>query len=586
MRRPWFIAALALAAVACLDFNNALSHYCPGACADGGTDGGLDFTLSFNPSSVVLVAGGTQTVQLTVTRGTYAGDVAVALSQSSLPPQVTATSTTVVAGSTTGSLTLSAASTAPSASSTATVTATGDRTKSFSLPVAVTGLWNLTVDLVGVPSGTSPSVTVAGPNNYTNSLTGTTALTGLVAGNYTVTASAIRSTDSIVASWYKASVTGSSVVNVGQTSTVTVTYTVQQGSGHLWIVDNGAGKMLGYSASQLHTVYPRDAGPVAADVQLTVDPTSQPEPYSPAFDSSGDLWLAVAGSLAGPVGQVVYHYSQTQLATGSVVPRGRIAFPGWSPEALAFDKSGDLWVADGFQKKALYKLSGPWVSDAGYFSADGGVPTPIPLVTIQAVGPYDLTNSFIAFDSAGNLYATRSDFVFGGTLASSRLLKFTPNQLTHSGTLTPAATIYVSDSWTPDGGLANPQGIVFDKNGYLWITNYGWDPNGGSPQVIKISPTDLQSAAGTTTVAAITHLVSPDLSLYGAAGIALDESGDLWVSSVAAPVVYEFQVGALTTPGFLSLSPDNILASTAPLNLPFFVEMVFAPSAPGTPLAY
>jgi predicted phage tail protein len=50
---------------------------------------------------------------------------------------------------------------------------------------------SLTVTIAGLPPGTSGAVTVTGPAGYSQSVTGTTTLSGLAAGVYTVTAQSV-----------------------------------------------------------------------------------------------------------------------------------------------------------------------------------------------------------------------------------------------------------------------------------------------------------------------------------------------------------------------------------------------------------
>ncbi len=67
-------------------------------------------------------------------------------------------------------------------------------------------------------------------------------------------------------------------------------------------------------------------------------------PNSLAFDSSGDLWVANFGD------RTVVEYRRQQLSGGPVVPAltissGRSGSLN-SPAGMAFDASGDLWVAN------------------------------------------------------------------------------------------------------------------------------------------------------------------------------------------------------------------------------------------------
>jgi hypothetical protein len=86
----------------------------------------------------------------------------------------------------------------------------------------------LTVTVSGLPSGTAAAVTVAGPNGYSRSITGTGAqlLADLAPGSYTVSAASVAAG----AATYTGSVDRPSVtVAAGATAAVTVTYQVASG---------------------------------------------------------------------------------------------------------------------------------------------------------------------------------------------------------------------------------------------------------------------------------------------------------------------------------------------------------------------
>ncbi len=110
--------------------------------------------------------------------------------------------------------------------------------------------------------------------------------------------------------------------------------------GSLWVSDSRANTLAKYSAAQLAA-----SGSPAPAVLLSAAPNSLVKPSGLAFDASGNLWVANTNgeSLAG--------FSPDQLATsGSPVPRVLLFFSDDSeiqPVGLAFDVSGNLWVVGG-----------------------------------------------------------------------------------------------------------------------------------------------------------------------------------------------------------------------------------------------
>jgi hypothetical protein len=83
--------------------------------------------------------------------------------------------------------------------------------------VATTG--KLTINIAGLPSGSTPSVAVTGPASFSQTLTATTTLENLVPGGYTITPAKVTvATDSYSAA------NGTASVLAGQTSSSDVTY--------------------------------------------------------------------------------------------------------------------------------------------------------------------------------------------------------------------------------------------------------------------------------------------------------------------------------------------------------------------------
>src|SRR5678815_706324 len=54
---------------------------------------------------------------------------------------------------------------------------------------------SLTVTVIGLPSGVSPSVTVTGPSGFSRTITASETLTALTPGSYTVTAATVNATE-------------------------------------------------------------------------------------------------------------------------------------------------------------------------------------------------------------------------------------------------------------------------------------------------------------------------------------------------------------------------------------------------------
>ncbi len=82
---------------------------------------------------------------------------------------------------------------------------------------------SLSVTISGLPGGAAAAVTVTGPGGFSQNLTGSTTLTGLVPGSYTITASNVASGGQ---TWGGTPASQPATVNAGGTSAVAVSYAV------------------------------------------------------------------------------------------------------------------------------------------------------------------------------------------------------------------------------------------------------------------------------------------------------------------------------------------------------------------------
>lgn len=110
--------------------------------------------------------------------------------------------------------------------------------------------------------------------------------------------------------------------------------------GSLWVSDNVASNLAKYRAAQLAA-----SGSPAPAVVLTSDGSSLQNPSGVAFDASGNLWVANIGR------RIVVAFRSAQMAvTGSPAPEVVLSSVEGSlglPVGLAFDSEGNLWVVNG-----------------------------------------------------------------------------------------------------------------------------------------------------------------------------------------------------------------------------------------------
>jgi DNA-binding beta-propeller fold protein YncE len=183
-------------------------------------------------------------------------------------------------------------------------------------------------------------------------------------------------------------------------------------------------------------------------------------PKALAFDKSGNLWVANLGESSG--NGTIMKYSPDQLATG-----GKL-YPATVFESvfgyiwdIKFDAAGNLWIAGdgmfGVGPEAVFELTSEQLAEPG---------SPyIPLEVTPNLKITSKTFAFpgkIAFDQSGNLWV-------GGY--TTPLLAFAAGDLSGSGTISPAPllTIYPTTVKKTNSSFYTTTGIAFDRQGNLWV---------------------------------------------------------------------------------------------------------------------
>lgn len=354
---------------------------------------------------------------------------------------------------------------------------------------------SLKVTVSGLPSGVSGAVGVTGPGGYSKTVTATSVLSNLAVGTYSVVAAAALNGNGIVPTVYDGSVSSSTVI-VQQSAIVSTTasYVVRPGSGHLWVPvwPGGPGEAVSYASGSLASpgtstvdvtltsssnegeaaafdhagnlwvsdsagyIFEYDVaqldGSGATTPAMTIDATAYGGVTGLAFDASGNLWAGDFNS------SQVLEYTPAQLALGGAVTPTAVISPNATPslarpEGLAFDVSGNLWVANSSSSVNTVVAFTP-----GQLAVAGNS-TPDPAVTIGANGTPSLSRpGGLAFDASGNLWVAN--------LTNNTVVRFGVAQLVPpGGPLTPEATI-ASGSFASNGG---PWGLAFDASGALWV---------------------------------------------------------------------------------------------------------------------
>ncbi len=204
--------------------------------------------------------------------------------------------------------------------------------------------------------------------------------------------------------------------------------------GDLWITDGGSQRLLELLPSQIE----RSGAPTPA-VSIT---SNNFVPEVIRFDDSNNLWMSILPLLSNPSGAVqLWRFTPADRgASGPANPSLVVNLPdGITPVDLAFDSSGNLWLAGaGVNGDSLEMISASDLSGSGTISPSAAV-----TLTSSAFGILEGSGSCLGgidFARSGDLWVSVGDNN-ADCQADGQLVSFTPTQLSTGGNLVPSVTI-------------------------------------------------------------------------------------------------------------------------------------------------
>jgi hypothetical protein len=387
------------------------------------------------------------------------------------------------------------------------------------------------------------------------------------------------------------------------------------GSGDLFIADFANGLVEEVTVGGTLSILAGKVGQVGAP---TPGPASSSDLWGPsgvAIDGSGDLYIADAtnsliekvtgGTLSILAGQVGH--------TGLPTPGAATSSELGNPMALALDGSGALYIADATNNLTEKVTAGGTLSVIAGDGPLGGPPTPGPATSSALGSPVD-----VATDAAGDLYIADPGNNVIEKLTPSGTLSIiagdgksgppTPGPATSSGLSDPSAiavdgqgNLYIADPFdfvvekvTPGGTLSiiagqvgqigpptpgpasssdlSPFGLAVDGSGDVYIADNVETSTTTAAYVLEVTPSGtLSIVAGTGLIGSPTAGPATSSKLNFPEGLAVDGTGNLYISDVYANVIAKVtpsgELSILAGSGVMG-APVPGPATSSPLNNP------------------
>ena len=259
--------------------------------------------------------------------------------------------------------------------------------------------------------------------------------------------------------------------------------------------------------------------------------------YGLAIDLNDNVWIPnEQPSTSAGIGSVSELSSSGTSLAGNGYINGGLNYP----ISAAIDPNGTVWVVDyGNSHVTLLNSSGaPLSGTTGYTTPLFAFPVAVAVdanhfgwvvnqssnnITKVAPDGSSFTNysccnlaSGLAIDQGDNIWVAN---YFGNSVSL----------VTNSGSV-------VSSNYTANGAIDHPQGIAVDGAGTVWVANYR------APYLSELSGSTSQ-APGTSLSS--TAGIGGDANLLAAYAVALDASGNIWVSNQGSNTITKF-VGLAT----------------------------------------
>jgi streptogramin lyase len=262
--------------------------------------------------------------------------------------------------------------------------------------------------------------------------------------------------------------------------------------------------------------------------------------YGGTVDANDVMWIANE-----PASSNSYASSITLLnASGASVSGSPYTAGGLNfPISVSVDQTGVSWVVD-YGNSHLTLLSNAGAAQSGATGYDGvdsaGNGNFIFPVAVAVDGS---RNGWVANQSSNTITKVSTtgpaykSYVVGngpsGVAVDANNNVWSANYYGDSiGAVSSAGSVLSGASGFTGGGVVHPQGIAADGAGTVWVANYR------GPSISQLA--GVGAKAGTGTALSPAAGWAPDAQLLEAFGLAIDASGNIWVSNFGSNTLTEF----------------------------------------------
>jgi sugar lactone lactonase YvrE len=327
-------------------------------------------------------------------------------------------------------------------------------------------------------------------------------------------------------------------------------------AGDLFVADSGNNRVVEYTYNGATGSYGSSGKVVAGTGTAGSGLTQLSDPLGIAFDASGDLFVADSGN--NRVEEFAYNstagsYAATATTVAGAGGRGSGASQLAGPGSVTVDVKGDLFVADSLNARVMeYAFN----AATGTYVASG----------TQVTGSLPNLAGWVTLDASGDLFVSYGYLGYGG------VLEFPYNSATGSYASTGRAVASADQ--------VGPSGLAFNPSGDLFVGEQAQTSN--PSQTVWDLVLEFTYNASTGIFSPLGTIMSQSGRMnQGVSAVAVDSHGNLFASDAA---VYEFPFNSAM--GTYSAQGTQVAASGSVLALDSGNDLFVASSGTAGVLEY